>query len=177
MHQVQVRDVHAEFHGGRADQVGETAAQFPLLTGVAVLPAEAALAPLAFAGRDHLRRVFARLQRGQRCGRVAVEALEEGVDGWRDVGVTRAASTTRIDRVRRGWAAIAHAPEQARRLELVALVVVHRLDAHEETLAEEECQERFKKDWIIRRAETEPLAQKPAERAAFVEAESLHGSR
>jgi hypothetical protein len=39
----------------------ETTAEFTLFAGVIILPAEAALAALAFARLDHLGRVFARL--------------------------------------------------------------------------------------------------------------------
>jgi hypothetical protein len=144
--------------------------------GVTVLPAEAALAALAFARRDDLGGVFARLQ-GRQCRRgVAVEALEKGVDGRQCLGVAGAASATRIDRVWRRWAAIAQAPEQARRFKLVALVVVHRIEAHEQTLAEEQRQQRIQKERIIRRGETQPLTQKPAEGATFIEAEALGGA-
>jgi len=54
MHQVQVCNVYAKLHRGRADQVGQTAAELARLAGVAVLPAKTALAPLTFARRDHL---------------------------------------------------------------------------------------------------------------------------
>jgi hypothetical protein len=138
MHQVQIGNVHAQFHRGRADQVGQTAAECARLVGVAVLPAEAALAPLAFARRDYLGGVFTRLQGCQRRRRVTVKTLEKGIDGWRCLGVDVAASVTRIDRVWRRWAAVAQAPEQTRRVKLVALVVGHQIEAHEQTLAEQQ---------------------------------------
>jgi hypothetical protein len=137
MYLVKVRNIHAKFHRGRADQVGQTAAELARLAGVVVLPTETALAPLAFARRDHLGGVFASLQRSQRRRGVTVETLEEGVDGWRHAGIAGAASAARIDRLRWQWAAITRAPEQRRRLELVELMVVHRIKAHEKTLAEQ----------------------------------------
>ena len=55
-------------------------------------------------------------------------------------------------------------------------MVVHWIEAREQTLAEEQRQQRIKKERIIRRGETQPLAQKPAECAALVEAETLCGA-
>src|SRR5262245_41272005 len=121
--------------------------------------------------------MFAGLQRGQRRRGVAVDTLEEGVDGRRYGGIASAASATRIDRVRWRWATIAQAPQQTCRLNLVALVVLYRIEANEEAMTAQQCQKSIKKSWIVRRAETKALTQKPAECAAFVEAESIHSPR
>ena len=72
--------------------------------------------------------------------------------------VAGAASATRVNRVRRRWAAITQAPEQACCIELVELMVVQRIEASEKTLADQQRQKRLKKLCIVRRSEAKPLA-------------------
>ena len=144
VNQVEVGDVHAQFHRGRAHQVGQPTTQLGFLPRVAVFPAETALAPFAFAGLDHLRRVLAGLERRQRGGRLAVEPLEEGVHRGRRRR-SRGRRATGIHRVKGRRAAVAQSPEQAGGVELEELVVVDGIEPDQESLADQQREEAVEK--------------------------------
>src|SRR5574341_2485042 len=101
MHQIQVRDVHAQFHRGRADHVWQTAPDFTLLACVGVFPPEPTFSTLTFSCGDHLRRMFARLKPAQHARGLSVEPLEERIHLWWRGRVSPSRRAARIDRI--GW--------------------------------------------------------------------------
>ncbi len=138
--QVEIGDVDAQLHGRRTHQVGQPAPELGRLAGIAFFPAEPPLAALALARLDHLGRVLARFERRQRCGRLTIEPLEKRIYRQRNVGITVRAGTPRIHRV--GWqrAAVAQPPDQARRIKLEKLVVIHRALPHHEAVSDQKRQ-------------------------------------
>jgi len=101
MDQVEVGDVHAQFHGRGADRIGQAPAESALFLGVNVFPAEAALPARPLSELDHLGGMLAGFEGGQGGGGLLVEALEEGVHRGRCVGVALPGGAADIDRIER----------------------------------------------------------------------------
>jgi hypothetical protein len=173
MDQIEVGDVDAQFHRGRTDHVGETAEAVALLGGVGRFPAESALAPLALARFDDLGGVFAGFEGGEGGGGVAVEALEESVDGGWCFRVAAGRGAAGVERVQGRGAAVAEAPTETGSIELEKLVVVERIEPAQKALADKQGEESVNEGGVGGWVEVELGGEKAAEFAAGAEAEAV----
>src|SRR3954468_2450844 len=117
------------------------------------------------------------LQLGQRFSRAAVETLEEAVDRRRSIDVPRARGPLGIERIRRRRIAVPQLPEQAGRVQLEKLMIVHRRETNEKSLADQQLEQVVPEARIVGRAQAEPAAQELADRAARIEADPLRRPR
>ncbi len=171
MNEVQVGDVHAEFHCRRADHVRQSPSQFAFLVRIVVFPTKTPLAPFALALFDDLRCMFACFECSEcRCV-FAIKALEEQIDWWRRMNISRVSTASRIERIDRRRGAIAQLPHELRGVQLQILVPPY-CASREKPVRHHQIYKAVQKRFIEIGAEIQFRTNEFSDRAARVQAET-----